>query len=138
MPGLPRATVGVDGRSRRRPNGDGKYKRKPKPDAVYDRGPDDLTLLEGDYVHAVGLMNAAFSFAWRSFADALEAWRGREGLTIDRAAEMLDLSRAQVYYLLAGTFNPSHETLLRLRALMCGGDQIPAGVKVRHNQHSGG
>lgn len=124
-----RTVVGVKGRPR------GLKGRQQRQDAVFDRGPKTLTGIEGDFVHSVGLMNAAYMFAVRSFTEALAAWIRREGITHEEAGARLGgIARPNVTRLLHGRFPPSHATMMKLRALMTG-DQIPSSHDLPPQRH---
>lgn len=102
-------------------------------DITSDRGPDDLSSLEGDFVHSIGLALAAFKFSTRAFLATVAAWREREGLTEKEAAERLGLSRTYFTDLRLTGNEPSVETMMRFRVILCG-NQLPGAPGLKNTR----
>jgi hypothetical protein len=85
-----------------------------------DRGPKDLSDMEGDFVHAVGLLIGSRRFAYSAFGLAVKAWQKRVGISNAEASRRLGIDDSYMIKLIHGKKFPSDELLCRLRTIICG------------------
>lgn len=89
--------------------------------AVSDRGPPELSDVEGDFVHAVGLVQSCYEFVTRGdyWKAAVNAYLARTDSTVSALSRRAGLPGGALALMLNGNRKVTRRVLVRLRAAIC-------------------